>query len=424
MKFFDIIKSASANLLRNKGRTALTIIAIFIGAFTISITSGINVGVNDYIDQQVGSVGGENQLFIQVKSENNQSSGDGPAEYNAEKGVGNEISALSDKDIKKIKKIKNIEEAKAFRMVTPDYIQGKNDKKYVLSTNSPSDITIDTETGREVDKDGEEYEINLAPEYIESLGFSSAEDAINQKVKIGVSSQATGEQEEIEAVVVGVRTNSLIQGGQAIVNYKLANKIVEINEKNMPENMTGIFYIVTATMKDNLSEEEVTAIKNQLGKDGYVGQTVEDEIGMIRNVINAITSVLTMFGAIALLAASFGIINTLYMSVQERTREIGLMKAMGLSSGKVFAIFSVEAALIGFLGSIIGILGAIGMSSIINKVAADSFLESLTGFTLIQFSMTSTISIILVIMGIAFLAGTLPARKAAKLDPIEALRYE
>lgn len=424
MKFFDIIKSASANLLRNKGRTILTIIAIFIGSFTISITNGINIGVNDYIDQQIGSVGGENQLFIQAKSETNQGTGEGPAEYNPDKGVGNETSALSDKDITKIKTIKNIEEAKAFRMVTPDYIQGKNNKKYVLSTNSPSDITIEIEAGREIEKDGKEYEINLAPEYVESLGFSSAEDAVNQKVKIGVSSQATGEQKEIEAVVVGVRTNSLIQGGQAIVNHELANKIVEINEKNMPENMKGIFYVVTATMKDNLSKEEVTAIKDQLDKDGYVGQTVEDEIGVIRDVINVITSVLTMFGAIALLAASFGIINTLYMSVQERTREIGLMKAMGLSSGKVFSIFSIEAALIGFLGSIIGILGAVGMSSIINKIAADSFFKSLTGFTLIQFSATSTISIILIVMGIAFLAGTLPARKAAKLDPIEALRYE
>ena len=71
MKFRDILKSASTNLMRNKGRTVLTIIAIFIGAFTIALTTGVNIGVNDYIDKQVGSVGGANQLFIQPKMEMN-----------------------------------------------------------------------------------------------------------------------------------------------------------------------------------------------------------------------------------------------------------------------------------------------------------------------------------------------------------------
>ena len=106
------------------------------------------------------------------------------------------------------------------------------------------------------------------------------------------------------------------------------------------------------------------------------------------------------------------------------TAEIGLMKAMGLSNGKVFTIFSVEAALIGFFGSILGILGAVGVGNLVNRLATDSFLKALTGFKLIQFSLPSSLTIILVIMFIAFLAGTLPARRAAKLDPIESLRYE
>ena len=77
--------------------------------------------------------------------------------------------------------------------------------------------------------------------------------------------------------------------------------------------------------------------------------------GMFKTVIDGIVLVLNAFAIIALLAASFGIVNTLLMSVQERTREIGLMKAMGMGSGKVFGLFSLEAAFIGFLGSAIGV---------------------------------------------------------------------
>ena len=77
---------------------------------------------------------------------------------------------------------------------------------------------------------------------------------------------------------------------------------------------------------------------------------------MFKTVIDGIVLVLNAFAIIALLAASFGIVNTLFMSVQERTREIGLMKAMGMGNGRVFSLFSIEAAFIGFLGSAIGVV--------------------------------------------------------------------
>lgn len=112
------------------------------------------------------------------------------------------------------------------------------------------------------------------------------------------------------------------------------------------------------------------------------------------------------------------------MSVRDRTREIGLMKALGLSQGKVFSIFSCEAILIGLFGSLLGLLGAMGIGQALNSVARKTFLKGIDGFTLIQFNWPNSLLIIGIICLITFLAGTLPARRAAKLDPITALRYE
>lgn len=141
-------------------------------------------------------------------------------------------------------------------------------------------------------------------------------------------------------------------------------------------------------------------------------------------VIDGIVLVLNAFAVIALLAASFGIVNTLLMSVQDRTREIGLMKAMGMGSGRVFTLFSVEAAFIGLLGSAIGALVAVVAGTVISAALATTLLADLPGLTLIAFDPVSIGVVIVVVMIIAFLAGTLPAARAARADPVESLRYE
>ena len=128
------------------------------------------------------------------------------------------------------------------------------------------------------------------------------------------------------------------------------------------------------------------AIKADLADHGYTANTVADQIGVIQTVIDGIIGVLNAFGVIALIAASFGIINTLLMSVQERTREIGLMKAMGMGGGRIYALFSTEAVFIGFLGSIFG-AAAWGVGVVANGVLAGGVLAELEGLEVLRFEL-------------------------------------
>ncbi len=112
------------------------------------------------------------------------------------------------------------------------------------------------------------------------------------------------------------------------------------------------------------------------------------------------------------------------MSVQERTREIGLLKAMGMGSGRVFALFSLEAVIIGLLGSAIGVAVAMVVGVPLSAALAAGPLSGLPGLDLLLFEPGGIIGVIVLIVAIAFLSGTLPARRAARKNPIDALRYE
>jgi putative ABC transport system permease protein len=168
----------------------------------------------------------------------------------------------------------------------------------------------------------------------------------------------------------------------------------------------------------------VSGVKSELADADLAGQTVEDQLGVVQTIITGIIGVLSAFAVVALIAASFGIVNTLLMSVQERTREIGLMKAMGMSNGRVFGLFSLEAVVIGFLGAALGALAAIGVGSAISTAASSTVLADLPGLTVLLFEPATVITVIVVIMLVAFLSGVLPARRAARQDPIDSLRYE
>lgn len=157
-------------------------------------------------------------------------------------------------------------------------------------------------------------------------------------------------------------------------------------------------------------------------------------IQQVNSILNMVEIFLTSIASIALLVAGIGIMNIMTVSVMERTREIGILKAVGAKSRTVLTMFLAEAALVGVLGSLIGVPTGYGLAHVLSYVLS-SFVSPQQNHVfqapeVEQATITPVFSwswvIIAVIFGIAIciLFGLYPARKAAKLDPVEALRYE
>ncbi len=427
MKLWDILKTSASNLWRNKGRTFLTVIAVFIGAFTIALTSSVNSGVNDYIDRQLSIFGDDALVYIQAKDSMEQYTS-GPQEYKdgekEERLGGYAISMLGEKDTQKISAINNLEDAQVYKLASVDFIQAVNSKKYKATTRSMvegQNINFDYLAGKGPKNANE---VVISQDYLDVLGFSSAENVIGKTLKTQVSNSISGATKTYELKISGVLNKSLIQSSLIVIPHALNNEMYDFSVDGLSDEVKNRGTTIIAKISGEKTEEKLNQIKKDSEKAGYTVTTAQDQVKSIYDLINAITGALIVFGAIALLAASFGIINTLYMSVRERTREIGLMKAMGLSNRKIFALFSTEAILIGVIGSLLGVLGAMAVGGTLNSIAAKSFLEGLDGFELTKFTIENSFAIVAIVAFIAFVAGALPSRSASRKDPIEALRYE
>ncbi len=192
---------------------------------------------------------------------------------------------------------------------------------------------------------------------------------------------------------------------------------------NLTEGQTEGYDSAVVRVSDPVA---LTEVRKKITELGFGSFSIVDELDQIRTVFLIVDSVLGLLGGISLLVASFGIANTMIMSILERTREIGIMKAIGAEDREIKLIFFVEAAVIGVLGGIIGVLVAWGIDGIANRLAYRFILKPQGAGFIDFFSLPLYLSVGAIVFAllVSIAAALYPASRAARIDPVRALRHD
>ncbi len=442
MLFRDYLRIALSSLWKRKLRTMLTVFAVVIGAMLVALLVSLGAGAQNFITAQFNSLQTPNVITVQPKMAGGtlgmifSATGLGGQPQEVQEGQLNPVVNLKNltrEDLERIAALEHVERVDPVVVVLPRWIKlVGQDKRFQVSLESLSPAEVELRgiaAGRGL-LEGDQGKALVAFAYLEAWGLATPEEALGREIEIRVSqgyqanpfSRKEPEGQDYTFEIVGVLQES-IATTEVIVPFadgvEMARYFNEDEDYYTAENMG---FAASVTVDDVENADQVARAIEALGD--YDASTAEDSAGELRGVFAVIEGVLSVVGLIALAVASLGIVNTLIMAIYERTREIGVMKAVGASRGTIRFLFTVEAGSIGFFGGLLGLALAWVIGQIINAAAHATFLSDYPSFNISRFPPWLVITVLVLSTGVALLAGLLPANRAARLDPVEALRYE
>ena len=204
-----------------------------------------------------------------------------------------------------------------------------------------------------------------------------------------------------------------------------------------PDNRTPLFYVPFTDLREmgleNFSQIKIVAknqdvlpaIRRQIEGLGFNTHSVVDTVDQINSLFASARMLLALLGLVALSVAALGMFNTLTVSLLERTREVGLLKSMGMKSYEVRDLFLAESMVMGSLGGVLGLLFGLGAGKILELILSAYALSKGAGFiTIVDIPITFTLVIILLSFMVGIITGFYPARRATQISALNALRYE
>lgn len=430
----DIITMAAKNLMRRKGRTFLTMLGVLIGTTSIVVMVSLGLGMQNAQQKMFEQWGSLNEIEV------NQS-------YSYSEDQEKTI-VLNDETLDFFKGLEGVTAVIPMIQVSANTATcGKLQGWLEVYGISPEDMplkNVEVAQGRTLQAGDRNvvvlggmvgqgfYDPNGGDDYIEDESYEQYKERMytktlalfDKKIVAEFMNYETEKTKKLTLQVVGIMDKDAPNGYYAYAPLDVMQSIQKLmltSEQKKQKKRDDYNQITIMT-------EDVTYTKTilQTLKDsGYNAYSIADSLEGVEDNAKVVQMVLGGIGGITLLVAAIGIINTMVMSIYERTKEIAIMKVIGATFNDIRLMFLAEAGMIGFFGGLLGLIFSYGLSFLINQLSGD-FMGDYVGtgealnISLIPWWLAVFAIIFSILVGL--LAGVYPANRAVKLSPIEAMR--
>jgi putative ABC transport system permease protein len=412
MKFTKCIKHAFKMVIHSKLRSWLTILGIVIGVAAVIAIVSIGAGMQTTIGSQLGSLGGD---ILTLSPGYSRSTGvfggfGGGGKRDVGGGASAEEIILDRKDLQILKGIPDI-------ALIDTNIRGNVEVYYMGKKGSVSLTGVDQKVWSRItnSKIGEGRMLDSADQNVVVIGKRLASSYFDKPIGINKMISIEGSAFRVVGILEDENTNIYMP-------LTMAYQILD-------EKKINVFDSIVIKVKDeDKLDETIEKIEKRLMLSRHVNEKTKDftissqkQMQATRSdMLSSVNAFLLAIAAVSLIVGAVGIANTMFTSVLEKTKEIGIMKAVGAKNKDILLIFILNSAFIGLVGGIIGVFFGIILSGALPALMGETIILRSGTFV----SVSSIFMALSVSVGVGILAGIVPAYKGSKLKPVDALRHD